>query len=146
LPKLLKPSKPPKPPLHRRVLWALNLLALGLETLERVLWLKLRLLLKLLQQWADKALARLGFSKQCNQPRKPLVAHRVVSPQYLNLLDWSSWPLLVTSVQGCPKGLSNNYKTYRTTVKDLVLRSLRQTQARELEASTPRLPLVLRIR
>jgi hypothetical protein len=42
--------KPPLPKLPRQVLWVLSLLARGLETLERVLWLKLRLLLKLLRQ------------------------------------------------------------------------------------------------
>jgi hypothetical protein len=89
-PPKLPPLPPPKPLLLKRVLWALNLLALGLETLERVLWLKLHLLLKLLQQWVDKVLVRLGFSKQCNQPRKLLVVRRAVSPQYLSLPDWSN--------------------------------------------------------
>jgi hypothetical protein len=148
LPPKLEPLKPPKPlplklpplpllkpPLHRRVLWVLSLLARGLETLEQALWLKLRLLLRLLRQWVDKVLARLGFSKQCNQPRKPLVAHRVVSPQYLSLP--------VTSAVRCLKGFKHSLIKSKVLAKAPALRLLRQTQARVFKVSKAIHPLTV---
>jgi hypothetical protein len=142
LPKL-EPPPPPKlpllkPPLNllpRAVLWALNSLARELETLEQVLWLKLRLLLKLLRQWADKVLARLGFNKQCNQPRKLLVARRAVSPQYLKLLVVRQGLLLVTSVAHCLKGFKHSLIKSKVLAKAPALKLLRQTQARDFGVS-----------
>jgi hypothetical protein len=94
LPLLLPLNKPPPPPLLkpqqlkpllRLALWA-RLKPPGLEALGRALWLKLRLLLKLLRQWVDPALVRLELKRRWNQLCKALALRRVVSLQSLKLL------------------------------------------------------------
>jgi hypothetical protein len=97
LPKLplLKHPKPPLlRPLLRPVLWA-RLKPPEQEALGQVSWLMLRLLLKLLRQWVDKALVRLELKRQWNQPCKVLAVRRVVLPESLKPLVVQQRPLLV---------------------------------------------------